>query len=142
MRHASTHALLLASLFLSTGCLTMQHGGSQIVPIDSEPPGVTVGIEPGGAGFETPGQAALERRSSYIVTFEKEGFQRQTTVIESKTSWQLWRNVIWVHPIGWVIGIMIDVASGAAHDLEPESVFVTLEPVVVVPTVEGAAPNS
>jgi hypothetical protein len=118
----------IALVLLLSGCLTIRRGSTQIVPVDSDPQGATVEIQPGGRIFETPEQVVLARRYSQTLRFSKEGYQPQTILIDRKTSSGLFRNVIWIHPVGWIIGVVVDLSTGSAYDLEPGHVFVELTP--------------
>ena len=64
--------LLVIGLLVANGCASMRHGRSQVVLVNSEPPGATilVGGEPAGA---TPDFVELRRRGA-VVTLEKHGF--------------------------------------------------------------------
>ncbi len=130
MRSRSSHIIGLASaaLILSS-CVTMRQGSKQIVPIVSEPDGATVQIEPGGASIVTPDDVALERRYTYSLRFEKQGFQPRTVLIEAKPSRELWRNIVWLHPLGWLAGVLVDLNTGSGYELEPNAVSLTLVPV-------------
>ena len=64
---------------------------------------------------------------SYIIRVEKEGYRTEAVTLESKTAWgSLFRNVVWIHPIGWIIGVIVDTSTGAAKELNPEELDVTL----------------
>ena len=114
---------------------------NQVVSIGSVPQGATVHIAPGNQELRTPGQVALARRYSHTLGFEKDGYESQTAVIENPTR-DLWRNLIWIHPAGWVIGAIVDLSTGAGYSLEPTEVSVTLTPIVTVPLVEPLPPSS
>ena len=106
----------------------MRRGSTQVVPVASNPAGAMVEIQPGGRTLETPAEAVLARRHNPVLRFEKDGYKSQTITLERKTSSGLFRNVIWIHPIGWIIGIVVDLSSGSAYDLLPANVSVELEP--------------
>ena len=123
-----------------SGCLTMRRGSTQTVQVDSSPQGATVVVQPGGTTFETPSRILLPRRYSQSLRFEMEGFQPETVVVERKASSGLWRNVIWIHPIGWIIGLVVDLSTGSGYDLRPDAVSVNLKP--AVPKVSSPPPSS
>ena len=118
----------------------MRHGSRQLVSVESKPPGAIVHIDPGGRTGTTPGQLLLARRYSQSLTFEKEGYQPVTVILERKASSGLWRNAVWIHPAGWIIGLVVDLSTGSGYDLSPGAVSVELEP--VVPEVELSPPGS
>jgi hypothetical protein len=140
----ASHTTKILLVFLCvplTGCLTMWRGNSQIVSINSTPPGASVEISPDNQKLETPTEAVLSRRRAHVLTIRKEGFETNTVVIERKFSWAVWRNVIWIHPVGWLIGLIVDVSTGAAGRLEPESLSVLLTPIASPAEVEVAPPS-
>ena len=122
-------AVIVACAFcqLLTGCMTIRNGKYQAVTIDSDPPGANVVIEPGNKEMKTPGVVELRRRSDYAVILEKEGFRRESVLLEGKIG-GLWRNIVLLHPVSIVVGLIIDLSTGAAYELEPNSVSVTLMP--------------
>lgn len=133
---------LAIGLLFASGCASMRHGRSQVVLVQSEPPGATilVGGEPAGG---TPNFVELRRRGA-AVTLEKDGFlpeaiefgrsmnaevQSEATlsVLLMLTPYPLWAGL---SLLGLTFGT--DVASGAAWEL-PEEVGATLEPAPVDP---------
>ena len=64
--------LLLIALLLTSGCASMHHGRSQVVLVESEPPGaqILVGGEPAGV---TPNFVELKRRDA-VITLDRDGF--------------------------------------------------------------------
>jgi PEGA domain len=117
---------ILAAVALASGCATMKYGPTQIVSIDSVPPGAKVTLQPTGQEFVTPDQVVLKKDTSYIVTIEKEGFQRKSITIVSSASDSLWRNAVWIHPLGWIIGVVVDLTNGSGYDLDPTAIAATL----------------
>ena len=111
-----------------------------MVSVDSSPPGATVEVQPGGRHFETPEQVLLARRYNQSLRFEKEGYRPQTIIIERKASSGLFRNAVWIHPLGWLIGVIVDLSTGSGYDLEPDSVSVELEP--ALPSLDPSSPSS
>ena len=140
--YSRLHIVVLAALIASTlsGCLTMRRGSLQAIRVESTPAGATVVVERGGATSETPTQILLARRYSQLLRIQKDGFQPETVVIERKASSGLWRNAVWIHPVGWIIGVVVDLSSGSGYDLLPDSISGDLRP--VVPEVELSPPGS
>ena len=98
-------------------------------------------IRPGNQELQTPGQVPLLRRYSYTLTLRKEGFEPQTAAIQNR-SHGIWRNPVWIHPVGWIAGLIVDLTTGAAYDLEPADISVTLVPAEPPPEVELVPPSS
>jgi hypothetical protein len=124
-------ALILVSTLFLGGCATMKYGTTQVITVKSNPEGAKVRFQPGGEEITTPSKIVLSRRSSYIATIEKEGFKSDSVSIISSTSDSIWRNLWWIHPAGWIIGIVVDISTGAGRDLAPETVDVTLTPLTM-----------
>ena len=133
---------LVIGLLFANGCASMRHGRSQVVLVESEPPGATilVGGEPAGV---TPDFVELRRRRA-VVTLEKDGFlpeaialrRSMNSEVQSEatlsallmlTPYPLWAGL---SLLGLTFGT--DLASGAAWEL-PEEVGATLEPAPVDP---------
>jgi hypothetical protein len=103
------------------GCNTIRHGTKQIITINSIPEGASVKIQPGSQVLETPGSIFLSRRHPYSMVVSKDGFRSESIMIQSKSK-GLWRNLIWLHPAGWIIGGIVDLSNGSARELEPSEV--------------------
>lgn len=118
----------LGLLGATAGCATMVKGRTQVVDVRSSPAGATVRVQPTSEVLTTPCRMVLSRKSSYVVRIEKNGYETQSVTLLSKASSSLWRNAVWVHPIGWIIGVSIDLGTGSGYDLQPDEVNVTLSP--------------
>jgi hypothetical protein len=118
----------------------MRKGSRQVVSVDSKPAGAIVRADPGERTVTTPGQLLLARRYSQRLTFDKEGYQPATVILERKVSSGLWLNLLWIHPFGWIIGFVVDLTTGSGYELEPGAVSVDLEP--IVPEMELTPPGS
>ncbi|PAU94473.1 hypothetical protein CK503_06655 [Aliifodinibius salipaludis] len=107
--------LLIFSFFLSS-CATIFKGSNAEVRFNSSPSGAEVLVDEINKG-ETPTSAQLSRSESHIVTFQKDGYEEvkvkvnrnfdgATTILGNLVSW-------------WLLGVVVDVASGAAYTLSP-----------------------
>ena len=131
MRSKQTTSLVLISVLLlgsnPLGCMTIRNGTSQVVHVETEPPGAEVRFDPGGTTVESPGDVVLTRRHAYVAVATKEGHEKASVVLESNlTSSFWWRNLVWIHPVGWIIGWIVDSATGAGRELRPTAVSLTL----------------
>ena len=104
------------------GCATIVHGGRQKIPVKSTPSGATVTINK--IRVNTPGVIKLSRfEPTAVLRFEKEGYEPvEVTLVRTMDGW-IWGNVA----IGGIIGVAIDFATGAAYQLSPNQVNVTLK---------------
>lgn len=120
--------VIAVSNTLLTGCCMMRNSTTQLVEITSSPSGATATIQPGGEEVVTPADILLKRKTSqYSITIKKEGYE-PTRVKLVRNSAGLWRNFIWIHPVGWVIGVVVDTSTGAGYELKPDKIEVKLTP--------------
>src|SRR5512139_1911379 len=82
-------------------CATMVNGTSQDINLTSIPAGTVARIEPGGQTVTTPGNARLARKTSYVVTFEHDGYASQNAYLDRQTSDAVWGNIL----LGGLIGL-------------------------------------
>lgn len=109
-------ALLILTL---SGCGTIFKGSSAEVRFNSTPSNATISINGIDRGT-TPLALNLNRNDNYVINFKKEGYEEVnvevrkkfdagTTIVGNLFSW-------------WAIGIIVDIASGAAYSLTPADV--------------------
>jgi hypothetical protein len=110
----------LAAIWLSS-CATLIHGGgTQTVSISTEPPGATVQV--GGEQVLAPAEVGLHRNRDYQAVATKPGYQTATASIHSGFSWVTVLDLVFVLP--W----LIDLISGSAYTLSPDTVTMVLQP--------------
>lgn len=114
--------LIVLMVFLSSGCSTITKGSRQLVTINSSPPGAKVKI--GGLKGTTPYTADLATDKDYIAEVSLEGYEdQQVQIVKSfRAGTTILGNIFWL-----LIGVVIDVCSGAAYGLSPSVVDVQLE---------------
>lgn len=121
-------AVAVLSTFGLNGCAAILGGGSsQGVHISAMPTNATYSIKSSsglamGSGV-VPNQVRLPRKNEYQIDIAADGFKTQTIVITKSLNGWVWGNLL----IGWIVGFIIDFASGAAYKLEPSIVSVNLE---------------
>ena len=144
--HRSTATpFVLIALLLASGCASMHHGRSQVVLVESEPPGarILVGGEPVGV---TPNFVELKRRHG-VIALDRDGFRPE--VVEVPRSVAAGEGVLADVLLGglllgvagpWVLAgtLGLDLATGAAWKLRGH-VTATLEPEPA--DVERPSPN-
>jgi hypothetical protein len=117
----SVCAACTVAAFVSSSCATLIHGGgTQTVSISTNPPGATVKV--GGEQVVSPAEVTLDRNKTVQVVATLPGYQMATTTIHSEFSWVSVLDLVFIIP--WVI----DLVSGAAYTLSPETVDLVLEP--------------
>jgi hypothetical protein len=112
-----------------SGCANMKHGSTQTISINSMPEGAKVLIQPDKEEGITPTKIVLNRKESHVVHINKDGFKPENISLESTSSGEVWKNIVWIHPIGWIIGGTIDLTTGASKELSPENIDVKLTPI-------------
>jgi hypothetical protein len=122
--------ILLFTLQMS-GCITMANGRTQDVRIISKPPGAKILVSPMNLTALTPITLKLQRKHLHIVNISKEGYIPQSIPLGTKTDKSVWRNLVWVHPLGWIVGGIVDLSTGAWRGFEIDQIDIELEPVPV-----------
>jgi len=96
-----------------------------VLLIESVPPGATVTTSIGLSG-KTPASFKVSREGGFVVKIDKEGYKLVEVQVNSKVAnagaLGLAGNVL----VGGLIGLGVDVVSGAALDLVPNPIRVTL----------------
>ena len=104
-----------------TGCATILSGTSQTVEVRSAPHGARVVVDGRDVGT-TPLKTDLKRGVPHTVQVSKDGYLDETVVTTTRGNGAVALNVI----IGGGFGAIVDVASGAATHVTPDSVAVDL----------------
>lgn len=123
-------AMLMLVTLLVSGCATIVSGSKQNVKITSDPSVADVKIEQlllttNVVEWEgkTPANIKLLRKGSFLVTVSFPGYQKAEIPISSAgmNGW-VWGNLAF----GGLIGILIDMSTGAAAALQPGEINVKL----------------
>lgn len=123
-RTSLTVLLLLLLVPYISACATIVRGSSQDVRITSDPPNARILVNNQDRG-ETPTTLTLDTSNNYQITFEREGYSSETVNVTQNftVGWPIFGNLF-----SWgLIGIVVDVANGAAYKLTPEQVDTALE---------------
>lgn len=125
---ARTLNFILSAALLSAGCASIIHGTMQSVPFNSNPVGAQVTVIDD-EGFKiangtSPCVLTLKRGNEYKVTIEKEGYAPFSIVLKRRIDGWYWGNIALI-PFG-MIGVVIDIANGAAYKLSPKEVQISL----------------
>lgn len=134
-RYRSSATLMaLIAVLLANGCASMRHGRSQVVLVESEPPGARILVGGESAGV-TPNFVKLKRRHG-VIMLDRDGFRPE--VVEVPRSVAAGEGVLADVLLGglllgvagpWVLAgtLGLDLATGAAWKLRGR-VGATLEP--------------
>lgn len=120
----SLYIFLTIALFslLFTSCSTIFNGDKSDVRISSNPNDARIfvnGLEIG----KTPAVLKLKRGDRHIIEVKKEGYQTLRLETSNTITGWFWGNII----CGGILGIVIDLATGNAYDVDPSTIVVTLE---------------
>jgi hypothetical protein len=119
--------LALVLLLFISGCASVTRGRKDTLVVESVPAGAEVRLSTGGAG-RTPTSFQLPRKKALDVYIEKEGYEPLTVHVSSQISGTgavgMAGNVL----IGGIIGVGVDSWTGAAKDLRPNPIKVTMVP--------------
>mgnify|MGYP001774218000 CR=1 FL=1 len=115
----------LLHLVSFNGCATLITGTKQNIAIESEPSKANVRVETIGglevASGQTPMTVTLARKSEYMVIVKLSGYKEKRVEIGKE-----FNPVAVLSILAGVLGIFVDLATGAAWNLVPERIFVTL----------------
>ena len=109
--------IIIILLMFNLGCATIMRGTSEVLQIQSDPTGAHAELSTG-QSVTTPGQVKLKRDTNVIITFTKEGYEKESVTVYPTVS-----------GTGAVLGSVFDYGTGAIYDLTPNPVFVTLKPI-------------
>ena len=121
MKKTLSSCLVVSLLFFQTGCASIVSGKSQDVSIRSNPPGAAVEIDGMSMG-KTPFTTELRRKKRHQIKVIKEGYLEESRVTKKGFNWWFAGNVL----IGGIIGIIIDFATGAVYNVDPDEINVSL----------------
>lgn len=114
---------LLALQLVTSSCATLVSGPLQKITLNSGPSAATVTVHPGQCCTSTPASVLLRRDGGpYTITFKLEGYDPYEVQLKPSTNGWLWANLL----IGNVLGLLIDIHTGAAWQLSPGQVNAAL----------------
>ena len=128
-------------------CATVTKGTEDTVTFESTPSGAAVSFNEvtgriNQSGCTTPCTIELNRKYTYSVEFEKEGYETWVQLLEPKLSGDGTAGMAGNILLGGVIGAAVDASTGAMNDLRLNPMVATLvsleEPIEVEPTEEVA----
>jgi hypothetical protein len=127
MRVARVAVVLGAASSLGA-CATVTRGSKDAWVVNSEPSGAKVETTNGHQCPATPCAIKMSRKSKFTATLTKEGYKPATIQVTHKTANAGAAGVAGNVLLGGVIGLGVDVATGASQDLVPNNVTIKLEP--------------
>ena len=134
---------ILALCALVGGCASVARGTTETISIASTPSGaeaVISGLEVPTACL-TPCAIVVKRNADISVAFEKEGFEPQVVPLTKEVQGSGAAGFAGNLLLGGVVGMGVDVVTGAATDHKPNPVIVTLQPRMAAPGSRSARPR-
>ena len=119
---------IMGLAFALSACATVTRGTDQDWNAASEPPGASVETSNGYSCAATPCSIRMPRRSEFVATFSKDGYRDAEVTVTNQIAGAGAAGMAGNVLIGGVIGVGVDVASGAALNLHPNDVNVVLQP--------------
>ncbi|HEY2710098.1 MAG TPA: PEGA domain-containing protein [Caulobacteraceae bacterium] len=112
---------------MTSACATVTRGTHESWSVTSEPPGA-VTTSNGFSCPQTPCTFKMEHKAEFDVTVSRDGYKpyhgHVVHVVSSGGGLGMAGNVL----VGGVVGVVVDVASGAMMELKPNPLVVRLEP--------------
>ena len=105
---------VVGSALLFSSCATMFTGTKEIITFNSDPSNADVYIN-GVYRDKTPCNVEISKKGSTIATIKLEGSQEETFQLDKKIN-----PVTFVNLLGPIIGIVVDIATGAIHTYQPK----------------------
>lgn len=135
MKKLFSSLVVISTLGLS-GCATIVGSGTQTIPLVTNPDGVHYKVKDERgvtvAQGTTPGSVTLSKhdgsyfgKKSYVVTFEKEGYQPATAALTANANGKyILGNFFFGGLVGW---LLLDPLNGGMYDLSPEKILVEMD---------------
>lgn len=114
-------SLSIPTLLLLPSCATIVSGGPVMVPVNSRPEGARVLLD-GQAVGTTPTTVSFSRGCNGLLTFQLTGYEEKCVDVDKTINPWLFGNIL----IGGLIGVVVDVVSGAAGKYPTTPVYVEL----------------
>ena len=121
--------LVAASAMVLAGCGTITRGSNDTWVVETTPPGASVSTSNGYQCDSTPCAIKMPRRSEFVATIERDGFETVTVNVTHQVSTAGGTSMAGNVLVGGIIGAAIDAGSGSMNDLVPNPVVITLVPI-------------
>lgn len=118
----------LLALGSTAACATVTRGSNDTFVVTSTPPGAAVKTSNGFACDQTPCSFKMPRKSDFTVAITKPGFKPWNGHVTNKVATEGGVAVAGNVLVGGLIGLGVDAVTGAALDLTPNPLAVTLDP--------------
>ena len=130
-------AIVLTIAALMPACATITRGTTEVLVVETQPPGADVRLDPIGMTCKTPCSVELKRKKDVTLTIEKAGYEPVKVNVLSEIAGAGAAGMAGNVVLGGLIGVAVDAASGATKKLTPNPVKITLVPLPL----PGTAPS-
>jgi len=120
--------LFSIGLLALTGCATITRGTTDVLVVNTDPPGAQVEIS-GEHACTSPCSVELKRKHDYHVKISKTGYEPVETDVMAQVTGAGAAGMAGNVLIGGLIGVGVDAMTGARKSLKPNPVEVHLVPV-------------
>lgn len=123
MNRVISGLLAVGLIVNASGCATFVKGTHQSIGITSDPAGAYIkadGIDKG----KTPMVIKMKRNKAHTVQFDMPGYKTFEAGISTHSSGWIWGNIF----IGGLIGLVVDLITGASNNLVPDNIHAKLTP--------------
>ena len=122
-------AVLAGSLSLGA-CATVTRGTTEQITFDSTPP-AQMRTSTGLSCPTTPCTLDVSRKSEFIATFSKEGYESQDVMVQTRVAGAGAAGFAGNVLVGGLVGMGVDAATGSTLEHYPNPVKVSLVPLVL-----------
>lgn len=119
---------VLAGLLTLPACATIVRGSNTDWNVQTNPSGARVVTTHGYSCNATPCALKMPRKSSFQATITKPGYKTVTATVGNRVSGGGGAGLAGNILFGGIIGAGVDAGTGAALDLRPDPLIITLEP--------------
>jgi hypothetical protein len=112
-------------------CATVTRGSTDQVTFSSEPSGAEVRTSVGYTCSATPCTFQFDRKSEFIATFSMEGYEDQQIPVQTRVAGNGAAGFAGNILLGGIVGMGVDVATGATLEHFPNPVYASLVPTVL-----------
>ncbi|WP_417468587.1 PEGA domain-containing protein [Maricaulis sp.] len=118
----------VAASFVLAGCGTITRGSNDTWVVETDPPGASVTTSNGFQCASTPCALKMPRRSEFVATIERAGYETVTVNVTHQVSSAGGASMAGNVLVGGLIGAAVDAGTGSMNDLVPNPVHINLVP--------------
>jgi hypothetical protein len=119
--------LILNTTLVLNSCSTIGRGGTGTFYIFTDPPGAQAATS-NGHSCTTPCSIEPKRKTPFVVSVTKSGYQNTTTIVRVKLSDGGSLGIVGNLLLGGPVGLAIDASTGAGNEFSPEFINIKLLP--------------